>query len=181
MGLVINCIVEEDIDIAGESLGQNISVLLAEDFLGLMCALLIDEDLYLTLSLDTERLLPAMHSLPLFNSFCEVYGEIYAASPLGIHRLTGETDNGAVIHTGIVWGRTDFGTANEKRIRAVIFSGEVSSAVIKAETESGSGVYALTKNRANVGRNLLGRNWSIRLADFERLESIEFIPTILGR
>lgn len=136
----------------------------------------------LTLSLDTDRLFAAMHNLPYFNSFCEIDGDLYAAGPLGIHRLSGDTDNGSVVHTGVIWDRIDFGVSNQKRLRAALLTGDVGVSVVQAVDDSAMGsLFSVSRGRAAIGRNLVGRNWTIRVADFERLESIEFFPVVLGR
>jgi hypothetical protein len=143
--------------------------------------ILFNNGLSLTLSLDTDRYFASMHTLPMFNSFCEVEGVIYASGDMGIHRLTGDTDNGAAIHTGMVWKSTDFGLTESKRVRFAILTGNVEDAIIQAETGTGTGVYPVVRHRAQFGRNLLGRNWSVRIADFTRLESAEFFLIVPKR
>jgi hypothetical protein len=138
-------------------------------------------DIHILLALDTDRMFPSMHTLPECNSFCEQSGDVFIAMPDGIYRIGGDTDDGKAIHTGIIWSRTDMGVPNKKRVRSAIVTGQVSRATIMAQTESGSAVYPVSRNKVFFGRNLAGRSWDIRVADFERLESFELIPTLLER
>lgn len=181
MALVLHFEVEDGFGLDAGGVCAGIFSALLDDGFDMGADSVGNEDLCLTLSLDTDRFLPSMHSFPEFTSFAEIDGELYATGPFGIHRIGGDTDNGMPIHTGVIWGRTDFGISNRKRLRASILMGQVDNAVIAVEADDGAGMYPTKRNRVAMGRNVVGRNWSVRIADFERLEGIEFIPTILAR
>ena len=179
MGLVINITLEEELLIDGGGLAQGIfSSVIEEGFAFLIVSTLSGEP-YIILSLDTEALLPTMHSYPFFNSLAEIDGDLFGANADGIYRFSGDTDDGAVIHTGAIWNKTSFGIQNNKRFRTAIVDGDIDDIVMQATTSSGSALNVRKGNRIPVGRNLYGRDWEIKLADFERLEAFELIPVIL--
>jgi len=177
----ITVLVDEnlEIQIVGDIKGIFASIIM--DALDFLPENFFDVEPYLILSLDTERLLPAIHSLPFFNSFIEFDGEIYGSNKDGLFKLAGDTDQGQTIHTGVVWNKTSFGFPHKKRIRTAIIDGIIGSTVMQVTTDSGSAICVLRKNRIPVGRNLYGRDWEVRLAEFERLESFELIPVLLRR
>ncbi len=174
-------IVDESFAIDVDEYIQGIFSPVVMDSLNVLAGILLDEAPYLILSLDTEKLLPSIHSLPFFNSFIEFDGEIYGLNENGLFKFTGDTDDGQTIHTGVVWNKTNFGLSRSKRIRAAFVNGIIDKTVLQATTSSGSAICTLRKNKIPVGRNLYGRDWEIRLSEFERLESFEIIPVLLRR
>jgi len=174
-------IVEESfvIDVVGD-IGGIFSPIITET-LAVLAGILLDEYPYLIISLDTEKLLPAIHSMPFFNSFIEFDGEIYGLNENGLFKFTGDDDDGQTIHTGVVWNKTNFGFPHNKRIKTAIVDGLIDKSVMQAKTASGSAFCVLRKNRIPVGRKLYGRDWEIRLSEFERLESFEIIPVLLRK
>lgn len=139
-----------------------------------------DKALNVTLSLDTEKLQPAVHNMIEFNSFIQVGDDILAAGDNGIYKLSGDTDDGEPFITGVVWDKTSFTSLNNKKIRAVFLEGDISETQMQASTETGKGVFPLKRNRIPVPRNLIGKDWSLRLSGFKRLEAME-LEFILGR
>jgi len=136
----------------------------------------------MTLTLDTKNMAPAVHSMLPFNSFCEMAGTLYATGALGIYELTGDTDVGEEITAGVLWRGMSFGVSNKKKFRKIMLSGDVTNSSLQLVTESGtSDVYAIKNNRFSIGRNMIGRNWSLRLSGFDKLESVELFPIILGQ
>lgn len=182
MGLVINTLVEEGIGISEGLDAQAAMNPVLSDVVDLYPEFLFlsNEVLAITLALDTEQMAPSVHSMPAFNSFAQIGDDVYAAGDAGIYRLGGNTDDGAAIHTGVAWGKISFRKINRKKIRAIFLEGEITGTRSQAVTESGSGTYTISRNRISVGRNLVGRDWALRLADFERLEAVE-LALMLGR
>jgi len=178
MGLVLNFLVDEGLNVENEFLTDSIYYVTIDDVLSLVVLFEAVGDPYVNLCLDTDALHPSIHSLPLFTSFCEIDGDTYGTTEAGIHKLEGDTDNGQIIHTGIAWFKTNFGISNKKKFRVAVLEGDIDSVVIKAETETGTAIYPIKGNRAAMGRNLKGRDWDIRIIDFDRLESFELIPIV---
>jgi len=173
-------LIEENFELSENMVGQAIYSPVLDDLFDLLPVFIGTDTLCVTLALDTERLAPSVHSWPEFNSFAEINDDIYAAGDAGIYRLGGDTDDGAAISAGVVWGKTSFRKSNKKKIRALFLEGEIDGTRLQAETESGSGTYTVSRNRISVGRNLIGRDWSLKLSDFDRLEAVE-IAFVLGR
>lgn len=180
MGLVLNFIVDEGLSFEEEFINQSINHVFINDYIDSSDSFLDYEALYVVLCFDTEELKPSIHSLPFFSSFCDVNGVLYGTDEDGIHKLDGDTDNGQTIHTGVAWTKTSFNLSNKKKFRAAILEGEVDDAVLQAETDGKYGLYSVIRNRASMARNLIGRDWDIRIIDFDRLEAIELVP-IVGR
>lgn len=180
MGLVLNFIVDEGLSFEEELINQSINHVFINDYIDSSDSFLDYEALYVVLCFDTEELKPSIHSLPFFSSFCDVNGVLYGTDEDGIHKLDGDTDNGQTIHTGVAWTKTSFNLSNKKKFRAAILEGEVDDAVLQAETDGKYGLYSVIRNRASMARNLIGRDWDIRIIDFDRLEAIELVP-IVGR
>ncbi len=180
-GRCMTALVDEtlEIHIAGDIKGVFAAAVM--EALGLLTDTLFNEEPYLIVSLDTEELLPAIHSLPFFNSLIEFEGEIYGSNKEGLFRLAGNTDDGKTIHTGVVWNKTNLGFPHNKRIKTAIVDGLIDKTVMQVQTASGSALCVLRKNKIPVGRKFYGRDWEIRLAEFERLESFALIPVLLRR
>lgn len=181
MGLVLNFLVDEGLNVETAFLTGSTSYVVIEEVFDLAVLFEAIGDPYVNLCLDTDNLHPSIHSLPLFSSLCEIDGVTYGTTATGIHKLEGDNDNGQVIHTGVAWIKTNLGISNKKKFRVAILEGDVESVAIKAETDTGSAVYPIKGNRAPMGRNLKGRDWDIRIIDFERLESFELVPIIGGK
>lgn len=180
MGLVINTLVEDGIGVDDALTVQAVMNPLLSDALDLLAGFDAGGIPYYTLALDTERLAPSVHSMPAFNSFALIDEDVYAAGGAGIYRLGGDTDDGAAIHSGVAWLKTSFNSTNRKKIRAVFLEGEIENTRLQAETDTGSEVYAVNRHRISIGRNLIGRDWSLRLSDFDRLEAVE-LAFVIGR
>jgi hypothetical protein len=178
---IVNALMDEQLEFVPVLEKKSSFDYVVSEALDFLAYSLFEAEPYLILSLDTERFLPAIHSLPFFNSFVESGGEIYGSNKNGLFKLGGDTDNGQTIHTGVVWNKTNFGFPHNKRIKTAIIDGIIDNTVMQAKTTSGTSVYSTKKNRIPVGRKLYGRDWEIRLAEFERLESFELIPVLLRR
>jgi hypothetical protein len=181
MGLVINIALDEELVIDGGGLAQAILGPVVEESFSFLIVPTLQSEPHIILSLDTEALFPTMHSYPFFNSFAEIDGELFGTNSEGIYRLSGDTDDGATIHTGVIWNKTNFGIQNSKRFRTAIVDGDIDDIVMQSTASSGSALNIRKGNRIPVGRNLYGRDWEIKLAEFERLEAFELIPVILRR
>lgn len=179
MGLVLKLTAEDGFGFSDASTAGSINYALIQDLFAFAGQAIVPEPPYVILSLDTEAIYPAIHSWPFFSSFCEIDGELYATAENGIYQITGDDDSGEGIHTGAVF-KTDFGISNIKKIRAIVLNGDIDGVTVKAESGDNSGEYKTTGNRVYIGRNIIGRDWDIRITDFERLDGFEVIP-VIGR
>lgn len=177
MGLVINLSLDDGFQFDDQAVINEINYTLLAETLDFLGAVNIPGQPYISLSLDTEKLFPSIHSYPFFTSFCEIAGVLYATSEDGIHKISGTTDNGAEFHTGMLF-KTDFGITNIKKIRCIVFDGDVSGVQVKATSGGVSGTYGINQNRVYVGRDVIGKDWDLRIADFDRLDGFEVVPNI---
>jgi hypothetical protein len=151
--------------------------------LALNALLDLDGELWECFALNTPRFHASMYSGYNFNSFCVFNGRAFGANDAGIFELTGSTDAGNPIHTGVILKGTDFGTPNQKRMRRGYFGVSGSSPVLILETESGQRqVYSIdTKGKTVASHELKSKSWTLSIADFDALDSVKLIPVILSK
>jgi len=142
----------------------------------------LDGELWETWVLNTNAFHASVYSGFSFNSYAVYNDTAYACKSDGIYKLTGSTDDGVAITAGIVLPETYFGTSRKKKFRKAYFglSGGTTPS-LRVETDSGSTTYTIASSKANVGRNMYGRTWTLKVQDFEGLDFIELVPVILSR
>ena len=142
----------------------------------------LDDEQWECWVLNSNKFNASIYSGYGFNSFCVYNGVAYGAKSTGIYKLTGTTDDGSAFKAGIVLPDTRFGTRRQKRFRKAYFglSGGTTPS-IRMETDNGSRTYTITNSKANITRNLKGRQWTIKVQDFDSLDFIELFPVILAR
>jgi hypothetical protein len=118
-----------------------------------------------------------------FNSYCVFENRAFGANDTGIYELTGTTDAGSTIHTGMISSQTDFGLRNEKRFRRGYIGVSGASPVMILECEDGSRkVYTIdTKGKAVFSHEQKSKEWKLAAADFDTLDVIKLIPVILSK
>lgn len=143
-----------------------------------------DSNVYECWVLNTPKFLPSIYSGFEFNSYATFGNRIFAAlSSTGIFELTGDTDNSATIHTGVVLQETDFGTVQKKRFRRAYLGvvGDSPVLITKETDDNTQRVYTISdKGNADTARDTVGRRWVLSVADFDELESIKLVPIILS-
>ncbi len=143
----------------------------------------LDGEIWECFVLNTPHFHPSIYSGYDFNSFCVFEGRAFGANEKGVYELTGSTDAGDTIHTGIIMKETDFGAPNQKRFRRGYFGVSGSSPVLILETESGQRqAYSIdTKGKTVASHELKSKSWTLSIADFQTLESAILIPVVLSR
>ena len=141
------------------------------------------DDVYECYVLNTPKFMPSMYSGFNFNSYCVFENRAFAANDDGIYELTGATDAGANISTGVIMSATDFGTPNQKRFRRGYIGISGTSPVMVLETEDGSReAYAIDTNGKFVAsHDLKSKRWKLSVANFDELDTIKLIPVILTK
>ena len=125
---------------------------------------------------------PSIYSNFNFNSYARYRGQYFGAGEDGIYLLEGEDDAGHEIHPGIRIGPANFGTDREKRLRLLRCGGKTVGAQVKVSNGNGSAGYSdVEDGRAAVSQKVQGREITIDVADFETLDHLEIIPTILHK
>lgn len=143
---------------------------------------IIDGEVWQAWALNTKQFHPSVYSNFAFNSFAKFEGKSYGAKSDGVYLLEGSDDAGTTIRAGLQLTQSNFGSQNKKRIRAAYFGLSGSAPVFKVETEEGTAkYYQVTNRKAQVGREVFGKDWTLTLTDFDDLEFIELIPVILTR
>ena len=139
-------------------------------------------DLFATYVLTGARSEPSIYSDFNFNSYAKYRGNYFGAGPGGVFLLEGPDDAGAEIHPGVRIGAINFGTDREKRLRLLRCGGKTVGAQVKVSNGNGSaGYYDVEDGRAGVSRDVQGREITIEITDFETLDHLEIIPTILHK
>lgn len=153
------------------------------DTLAMNVLIELDGEIYECYALSTPKFLPSMYSGFDFNSYCVFENRAYGANSTGIYELTGETDAGNAIHTGVVLHDTDFGTHNFKRFRKGYMGISGQSPVMILETEDGTRrVYTISDaGRTTASHEQKSKKWKISIAEFDNLDTIQLVPIILTR
>lgn len=133
--------------------------------------------------LNTPKFLPSMYSGFDFNSYCVFEGRAFGANSIGIYELTGDTDAGSEIHTGVIFSQTDFDLFNQKKFRKGYLDISGTSPKIVLETERGQRqTYNVDSNgKVTVSSELKSKVWTLSIADFESLDGMKLIPIILTK
>jgi hypothetical protein len=153
------------------------------DTLALNVIIELDGEVWECYVLNTPKFHPSMYSGFNFNSFCVFENRAFGANDTGIYELTGETDAGSPIHTGVILSKTNFGSPNQKRFRRGYL--DISGTSPKMILETGDGqrqAYTIDEQGKMVASHeLKSKKWILSVADFETLDSMKLIPVILTK
>jgi hypothetical protein len=130
-----------------------------------------------------------------FNSFCKIGDTLFAASDSGLFSLEGDLDNGLPIDGEFELVTSDFGIANLKRLRSVYVGGRADGETVLTvkDDEGNAREYSIslfktdkqTGVKASIGRNGLGRYWSIGVKNvggsYFSVDGVEIVPIVLGK
>lgn len=143
----------------------------------------LEGEFYECYVLNTPKFHPSMYSGFDFNSFCVFENRAFGANDTGIYELTGDTDAGNTIHTGIIFSNTNFDLPNQKRFRRGYLDISGTSPKMILETEGGQRqAYAIDEQGKMVASHeLKSKSWILSVADFETLSSMKLIPVILTK
>ena len=143
----------------------------------------LEGEFYECYVLNTPKFMPSMYSGFNFNSYCVFENRAFGANDTGIYELTGETDAGNVIHTGIIFSKTNFNSPNQKRFRRGYLDISGTSPKMILETEDGQRqAYAIDEQGKMVASHeLKSKKWILSVADFETLDSMKLIPVLLTK
>lgn len=154
---------------------------IVQESLGLFGQVLIDGEVWECWVLNTNKFHPSIYSGFDFNSYAIFEGRAYGAKADGIYELSGDTDNGSGVRSGVAFPETDFGTTAGKRFRKAFLGVSGDSTVLKVENENDYGFYSIEKDKTTINRSLYGKKWKLSVLDFENLHFIELFPVILTR
>ena len=143
----------------------------------------LDNEIWECYVLNSHRFQPSIYTGFNFNSYCVYENRAFGANSTGIYELTGETDAGTDIHTGVVFPETHFDMPNRKRFRRAYLGISGSSPMMMMETEDGQiKAYSVQSDgEVEASRNMTGKKWTLSIADFDSLEFIKLIPVILAK
>ena len=142
----------------------------------------VGDDIFETYVLTGARGEPSIYSGFNFNSYARYRDQYFGAGADGIYLLEGEDDAGKEIHPGVKIGPHNFGTDREKRLRLLRCGGKTTGAQVKVSNGNGSAGYCdVEDGRAAVSRKVQSREITIEITDFETLDHLEIIPTILHK
>jgi hypothetical protein len=153
------------------------------DMLAMEIIIELDGEVWQCYVLNTPHFHPSVYSGFDFNSYCVYENKAYGANGTGIYELTGNTDIGEKIRTGVILSKTDFGMPNHKRFRNGYLGVAGDLPVMVFETENGERVtYAINKEGKVVGSHgLKSKKWVLSIADYDTLTYTKLIPIILTR
>jgi hypothetical protein len=153
------------------------------DTLGLLATVEFAGETWETYILNTPKFYPSMYSGFNFNSYAVFENRAFGANDVGIYELTGATDAGATIRTGVVLNDTDFGSPNQKRFRRAYLGISGTAPKMVFETEDGKReVYDIdTQGKTVVSSELKSKSWKLSISDFQELSSLKLIPVVLTK
>jgi hypothetical protein len=153
-----------------------------------------DQDNYTGWVLNPENFAVSTYTNFNFNSFTKFNDEYYAASPTGLYRLEGSTDQGEYIISRIQTAAMQFGTSNLKNVsQCYLGVSQDSKIILKAAVDGKATAFYelkvssnnLSTQRVKLGRGLIGRYFQFEIITKDNneldLESIEFYPVVLSR
>lgn len=154
-----------------------------QDAIALNVSVEMDGEVYECYVLNTPKFLPSVYSGFDFNSYCVFEGKTYGANAMGIYELTGDTDAGEAIQTGVVMPQTTFGIPNSKKLRRAWLGISGSSPMLVLEVENGTRKAYTIDDYGEVGsdREVSGRKWKLSVANFDELDFIKILPVALAR
>ena len=139
----------------------------------------VGED-YETWVLNDNSFAPAAYTNWLFNSYAQYRGQYYAAGDAGLYLLGGSDQDGAAIHSGVRIDKINFGSARQKRLRAMKIEASGDDVRVRLATDKGDeGFFSLDGDQVPMSRNIQGREWVVDIQDFEELAFIEINPLML--
>ena len=143
----------------------------------------LDGEVWECYVLNTPKFLPSIYSGFNFNSYCVFQNRAYGCKSDGIYELTGDTDNGTVINTGVQLSETKFGLPNQKRFRKAYIGVSGTTPLLTMETEtSETKTYSIdTDGEVDASRSLRSKKWKLTVTDFESLDFIKLVPVVLAK
>jgi hypothetical protein len=181
-GLQISDTVSESLALAATLAMKHICNDIVSETLNFSVIVELDDEVWQTWVLNTDRFNVSIYSGYEFNSYSVYNDTAFGCKTDGIYKLTGTTDDDDEILPGIILPETNFGTTRSKRFRKCWFglSGGTTPA-LRVETDSGNKTYTITSSRVNLGRDMVGKRWVLKVQDFTDLDFIDLVPIILTR
>jgi len=140
-------------------------------------------EIYECYALNTPKFHPSMYSGFNFNSYCLFENRAFGANDDGIFELTGTTDNGSAINTGVVFHPSNLGVPLIKKWRRGYFTISGTQPLMILETEEGQRqVYRIdAQGRAVASSELRSKKWTLSVANFDTLDGLTLVPVLLTR
>lgn len=153
------------------------------DTLRLNLTVAVDGEVWECYVLNTPKFLPSIYTGFDYNSYCVFDNRAYGCKATGLYELTGTTDNGVAIKTGVQLSETTFGLPNQKRIRKAYVGASGTTPLMIMETEDGTTkTYSVDADgEVDATRALRSKRWKLSVIDFDELDFIKLIPVILAK
>ena len=175
--------IAESLTLADTVTSQGLLYNVVHDTLLLNVVVELDGEVWECYVLNTPKFLPSIYSGFNFNSYCVFQNRAYGCKADGIYELTGDTDNGTVINTGVQLSETKFGLPNQKRFRKAYIGVSGTTPLLTMETETGeTKTYSIdTDGEVDASRSLRSKKWKLTVTDFESLDFIKLVPVVLAK
>jgi hypothetical protein len=153
------------------------------DSLDLSILITLTGDTYECWVLNTPKFHPSVYSGFNFNSYATFNGRAYGANSTGIYELTGTTDSGTAIKTGVVLPKSLLGIPTAKRLLKAKLGVTGTTPVLILEVENGTRkTFPISTFKiADGNRDVKGREWTVSVTDFDTLDSLSLTPQVLPR
>lgn len=180
--LIIREVISSELAIGDDLTEGLLHGLLLSETLRLDELAIVSGDVWETWAFNGVTFEASVYSGFAFNSYADDDEQIYAANENGIYVLSGDTDAGSAIHSGVVLSPSMFGLMNRKRFRQAFLDVTGAMPVLRGEIGGGVGVsLPIVRSRAMFPRSLVGNKWTFLIADFNELGRVELFPVVLTR
>lgn len=154
-----------------------------QDALILNLVIELGDEIWECYVLNTPKFLPSIYSGFNFNSYAVFDNRAYGCKSDGVYELSGTTDNGVVISTGVQLSNTRFGIPNQKHFRKAYIGVIGSTPYLSTETEDGEiKTYSIDADgEVDMTRALRSKKWKLTLTNFSQLDFIKLIPVVLAK
>lgn len=155
---------------------------LSNDSLIFRNELVISGQVFACWVLTTKNYNPSVYSNFDFNSYARSNKKLYGARSDGIYLLEGDDDSGKEIHTGLMFDFSNMDIPETKRIRSIHIGSRTTKATIQVSTDRGVGrTYNTINQRAVIGKEVIGKYWTVAVEDVEDLKSMELNVILLSK
>jgi len=163
--------------------GNNVTFfVLSNDQLIVKSEMVVSGQVFACWVLTTKQYNPSVYSNYDFNSYARIQKKLYGARDDGIYLLEGATDGGDSINDGLLFDFANMDIPSTKRLRSIHLGSRTKDATVQVATERGDNkTYKTTQQRAVIGKEVVGKFWTVAVENVEDLKSMELNVILISK